>query len=115
WILCAGPLPIVWASIALSHWVKPDRAAPTTVNEVKTGATAALQAPQPKDSGSSHAQRLAAECAARAEALQRRIGPECAVIARSPFILAGDIGVDQLERWREKTILPAQHAMDRAY
>ncbi len=58
---------------------------------------------------------LARACGQSAERLEQELGPDCRIIARSPFVLGGDLRLDELEAWHEKTIVPAVRAMKACY
>lgn len=60
-------------------------------------------------------ERLCAACAERAAETRGRLGAGCAAIEHAPFVVAGDLSVDELERWHRRTIGPATRAMFHAY
>lgn len=58
---------------------------------------------------------LAEACRRSAGRLQKELGPDCRVIARSPFVLGGDLRLDELVAWHGNTIVPAVQAMEACY
>lgn len=58
---------------------------------------------------------LEAACRETAADITRRLGEGCAAIVRVPFVVAGDLGVNELDHWHEETIGPAARAMARRY
>ncbi|MEZ6071399.1 MAG: hypothetical protein R3C10_14300 [Pirellulales bacterium] len=58
---------------------------------------------------------LRLQCEERAEAVRGRLGDDCAVIVRAPFVIAGDLSEQALSTWHERTIGPAARAMSRLY
>jgi len=78
---------------------------------------------QDRATGVLHGQRaLDAEGARLAEAarrsaalLNRALGDECAVVVHAPFVIAGDMTSERLDRWYRETIAPAVEAMDNLY
>lgn len=58
---------------------------------------------------------LADMCRTTADALKPRLGDDCTLIVRSPYVLAGDLTEKQLVEWHEATIAPASRAMAQQY
>ncbi|HUY89213.1 MAG TPA: hypothetical protein VMV10_10800 [Pirellulales bacterium] len=132
-ILLLGPVPIVTGAIALSRWAKPSPPADPNQNHAHVvmfadrsaaaeQAVAEAETPAGKPpSDDRHARnaevdrRLATACQETAERLARKLGPACQVIARAPFVVAGDLAKAELERWARQTIEPAARAMARRY
>jgi hypothetical protein len=56
-----------------------------------------------------------ADCRQQALALAGKLGPDCQVIVRRPWVLAGDMSQDDLNGWYTKTVGPAERAMAHAY
>jgi hypothetical protein len=54
-------------------------------------------------------------CRDEAEDLGGRLGDDCQVIVRPPFVLAGDLSEAGLSRWYDRTIHPASQAMNASY
>ncbi|HEY1785189.1 MAG TPA: hypothetical protein VGG30_06550, partial [Pirellulales bacterium] len=52
-------------------------------------------------------QHLAAACQKVADQLAPRLGTECHVVVRPPFVLAGDLDEAGLDAWHRETIAPA--------
>ncbi len=50
-------------------------------------------------------------CRVRGEQVAARLGDVCQHIVRSPFVIAGDLPTNELERWYERTIHPASVAL----
>ncbi len=117
-VVVLGPLPIVAASLVITNWWRPGGRAVVSGNHV-------LHADEPRTSpGSPIAagdlagdlrNRLESQCAQQAAALRPRLGAECGVLVRSPFVIAGDLTERQLLEWYERTIAPASRALGRAY
>jgi Mn2+/Fe2+ NRAMP family transporter len=58
---------------------------------------------------------LAEACHKTADDIRGRLGQGSAAIVRAPFVVAGDLGEDELGRWHESTIRPAARAISRRY
>lgn len=141
-ILLIGPIPIVIASWGVSRMLRPERQARAEVNHallapprVSNETTSAASAPAPareaaglarlnhrrSGAGSQPAaaqpDRAALEraCQNIVEQLRPRLGSECQILVRAPFVLAGDINREALDGWYTRTIGPASRAMARAY
>jgi hypothetical protein len=118
-ILILGPLPIAGSSWAVSAWFKS--APPTAVarnsvvfdlhGERRMAAVAEGHEPP----GGAPRDPLARACDQSAARLEKELGLGCQVIARSPFVLGGDLGRDELEAWHADTIVPAVWAMQCRY
>jgi hypothetical protein len=115
-ILILGPVPIVGSSWALSAWLKSEPRAVVMHNSI-------LPARAGERAGSavfSHPladapRALDGECEQMAGRLRAALGPECQVIVRAPFVVAGDLTVDELEELYDDTIAPAVRAMRASY
>ena len=59
--------------------------------------------------------RLARQCRRGAARLEEELGDECRVVARSPFVLGGNLTAAELAALHEETIVPAVKAMRRCY
>jgi len=132
-ILLLGPAPIVTGAMALSRWAKPPAAAEPKPNqahvvmfadrsaaadaEVAVAATADDQraAEGLAEENQSVDPRLEAACQETAEQLAQKLGPDCRMVVRAPFIVAGNLAEAELDRWRRQTIGPAARAMARRY
>jgi hypothetical protein len=66
-------------------------------------------------SNDAEAVRLAESVRRKGALLKRELGDECNVVVRSPFVIAGDMSTDELDRWHRDTIAPAAEAMDNLY
>jgi hypothetical protein len=119
-ILVLGPLPIVIASITLTRWVQSgDGDYPLRGNHVVSSARgpnnqvrAAEPRPLPRTTASG---RLTQSCQAVAADLRPQLGDQCQAIVRPPFVIAGDLGEEELVRWHGRTIGPAARAMAASY
>jgi hypothetical protein len=60
-------------------------------------------------------QALCAACETRAADLRQALGEKCEVIVASPFVVAGDMSLDELTKWHQQTIRPAAVAMSTRY
>jgi hypothetical protein len=117
-ILVLGPLPIVAASYALSHWARRGG------ENLSLEGNHVLDAPEASNRAEGAVDRpaagrtdrnLAAACELAAADLAEQLGEECAVVAQPPFVLAGDLSPEDLEAWRQRTIEPAARAMAASY
>lgn len=117
-ILLVTPGPILWGSIALSKYARSDATQhEPSHNEIKppltwTNEESAVQQvvfAEPTD------QALHAACETRAADLRQALGPECEVIVAKPFVVAGDMSLDELTQWHMQTIYPAATAMASRY
>jgi hypothetical protein len=59
--------------------------------------------------------RLAEALRRKAALLARELGDDCAVVVRSPFVIAGDMTKARLDRWHRDTIAPAAEALANLY
>ncbi|MBL9093938.1 MAG: hypothetical protein JNL96_22160 [Planctomycetaceae bacterium] len=118
-VMLLGPVPIVAASLALTQWWRPGGNGVISGNHV-------LHADEPlrnaKSDSERHAKiaddlknRLVADCEATAAELKPRLGGECSVIVRVPFVIAGDMDESQLSIWYTRTIAPAARSLGNAY
>jgi hypothetical protein len=116
-ILILGPVPIFGTSWTVSAWLRSDPAATPSLNQVEAGPLIAQPA-SPSDFALPADQAdpvLARACSRSAERLERELGPECRILERAPFVLGGDLGLEELAAWHEKTIAPAVRAMENCY
>lgn len=110
-LLVVGPAPIMAASFGVSRWARSEPQAPPSGNHAVT-VSAAKQNATPRVAAD---KSLQAECRQRAESLRGKLGADCAIIQRPPFVLAGDMSEQQLVEWHERTVGPAARAMAHAY
>jgi len=115
-ILVFGPIPIVVGSMALTNWVRSGAPSFLPLNQV----SAADEAPSPKPATTSSLaraleSRLQTDCEQVAERLRKELGEGCAVTVRAPFVIAGDMTVEQLQEYDRSTIAPAARAMANSY
>jgi len=54
-------------------------------------------------------------CQQAAGKLSRRLPSGCRTVVHPPFVVAGNLSTQQLQRWLQRTILPAYRAMQRSY
>jgi hypothetical protein len=111
-----GPLPITAAAIALSTWARPEASPGVIANQV----VAAEGPPELHSVATSEIKaRIQShpnvECKKSADKLRPQLGPECAVLVREPFVLAGDMGEEELDAWHRSTIAPAARALAHCY
>lgn len=118
-VMLLGPVPIVAASLAVTQWWRPGGNGVISGNYV-------LHADEPlrnaKSDSERHAKiindltnRLAADCEATAAELKPRLGAECSLIVRTPFVIAGDMDESQLLIWHTRTIAPAARSLGNNY
>ncbi len=94
----------------LGHWLArfESRALAGEVDAAALGGAAM------SDAAGDHAE-LDRACRQTAVRLRKQIGPDCPVVVRSPFVIAGDSTAAELDRWHTGTIRPAMRAMQRSY
>lgn len=121
-IVVLGPIPIVAASFGLSSWLKSGSSGPIVGNHVlhaeelpgreqsKASASTALAAATGEST-----RNLAADCRKTAEQLRTRLGNDCALIVRSPYVVAGDMTEQELVAWHDNTIAAAARALSKQY
>lgn len=114
-VLIVGPLPIVGLSMALTSWLRPEGPRGLAANEVLrrgsfTSAAAAAEIEEPAGGAA-----LAEPCQKQLERWSERMGAACKVIARPPFVIAGDLSTAELDDWHQRTIAPAARAMANTY
>ncbi len=114
-VLVLGPFPILGLSVALTNWARPEGHSTSATNQVLMSSVAAAEPVGRIEAASQKPHPLAAPCRAAAERLSKLIGDDCHVISRPPFVLAGDMSVASLEKWRHDTIAPAAEAMANCY
>jgi hypothetical protein len=124
-ILAFGPIPLVAVSIALCDWLRSEPSGPPSANHVLSGnflvvrplvgRAMAGETPQPRSPVAAIDERLAGACRQVAEKLQSRLGAECHSIVRPPFVIAGDLGPEELDDWHQETVGPAARAMAARY
>lgn len=113
WILVVGPLPIVAASLGVTHWF---RGGPTTfvaANRV----WAAEESPLPSTDATVRRieSYLDDQCRQTAERLRGDLGAGCAVAVNAPFVLGGDLTDEHLDEHYRSTIAPAARALAKSY
>lgn len=111
-ILVLGPLPIVAASFGLSRWARCEPQSPPSGN---LAVWAEAAAPAPSAGSVKPDPALADECRKQADALREKLGDECSVLERPPFVLAGDMPPGELDDWHRRTVGPSARAMARSY
>lgn len=106
-ILILGPALIV----AGSYWLAmPDE------TEALFAAAASLKAsPRVHSSTLPAGKPLNAACNELADALLQRLDDRCCAIVRCPFVLAGDLSAEQLERQYRQIVLPTARALSTCY
>lgn len=121
-IFVFGPLPIVAASFGLSHWLKGNSSGPITGNHIlhaqETAPTRKYVPPASALNGAMPAapvRNLSADCLATAAALRPRLGADCALVVRAPYVVAGDMTELELIEWHDKTIAAAARALTNFY
>lgn len=114
-ILILGPLPIVGSSWALSAWFRSDPPMVVASNSLLPGYQSELPpgppplAPWPPDAA------LERACDEHARNWRDKLGNDCEVRVRAPFVLAGDFNLDDLDELYDETIAPAVSAMRHSY
>jgi hypothetical protein len=112
-ILVAGPAPIVAASLGLARWSQSQSAEPPSANHAAPHTQPSTRAVATPTSEAHESLRSA--CIARANEIEQRLDNACAVIERTPFVLAGDMSTKDLDDWHRQTVGPAARAMANAY
>ena len=124
-ILLLGPVPIVTGSLALSRWARPNPEVAPKPNHVvmfadksladEVPATAAAIKPNRPALQGAAEKDLAVDCRKTASQIGAKLGAECSVAVHSPFVVAGDLSRQELDRWMRDTIGPASRAMANCY
>lgn len=112
-ILVVGPVPIVAASLGVTHWFRGGSTSVVAVNQVL-----ADEVPPPSSTDATRRRiesYLDDQCQASADKLREQLGAGCAVAVRTPFVLAGDLNETQLDEHYRATIAPAARALANAY
>ncbi|MBL8829205.1 MAG: hypothetical protein JNM18_19640 [Planctomycetaceae bacterium] len=117
WLLIVAPLPILSASWSLTHWTGAQLNASPEPNHVVAVPVAPRVAGLVTSADHANAAdgALRLLCDTQAEHWRRQLGPECAVIVRPPFVLAGDLTHERLDDWHQQTIAPAMRALTYRY
>jgi len=113
-VLILGPLPIVAASMALSGWARSSGPSDVHFNDI-SGEPSAGHDFETIEGDSQPPSDLREPCQNAAALLKHALGPECRLIVRPPFIIAGDLEPAELDRWNRETIAPAARAMAHCY
>jgi hypothetical protein len=113
-VLTLGPVVIVGASAA-GAWLTGNRGAPPPRNDAWSLSQPTLD----RDRSVSDAS-LVESCRRRADQLQRRLGEwpgdgRWSIWSAQPFVVAGLMPPDELQRWCDRTILPAASALWAGY
>lgn len=118
-VLLVGPPLIVLASRAIADWWRPGGSGEYRGNHVLNAAEPAPRsgrgAAPAGDAADEDAAVLERRCATTAAELRPKLGEECSVLVRTPFVVAGDMPEKQLIRWYDETIAPAARAMAYSY
>jgi hypothetical protein len=122
-ILLVGPPLFVLASRALTEWWRPGGSGEHRGNHVLNAAEPPVRNPAARGPGVASAvaapavnpDELDRQSKAKAAELRPRLGAECSVLVRSPFVVAGDMTADELLGWYDRTIAPAARAMAYSY
>ncbi len=99
--------------MSLSEWAREDPNTCATRNEVRsTQSDLAWSTPpsRPWMTGD-----FRDRCAIMARRVAAQLGGAQTVIVREPFVLAGDLSVQELDEWHGQTILPTMTAMQHDY
>lgn len=119
-IFVFGPLPIVAASFGISQWLKSSSSGPIVGNHVlhaqepgRSPSSASSPSTAPAPVGTER--NLPADCLATAAALRPRLGKDCALVVRAPYVVAGDMTEQDLIDWHDKTIAAAARALTKYY
>ena len=102
-VLIAGPAVLVGAAYALSY--PPSK----TLRAVRAAQLAEAERRSAEARAASD-RALAAACASASRELSASLPDTCQIILRPPFVLAGDIGEEELERLHRDTVLPVTAA-----
>lgn len=107
-----APIPTIAASIALATWARHDPHGTATRNVIDRQASPPTVPLEDLPTASTDLQQDCEETAGRWRA---RLGPHCTLLVRAPFVLAGDMPLEDLERAYLRTIQPAAAAMGNDY
>lgn len=112
-ILLFGPLPILGASFALTELARPGQTAAPR-NLVVEGA---VEPTRPSGDGPRSPEadgELCRLCRRQAEQVQRDLSGGAAVV-HPPFVVAGNLSQEELDRWYRRTLGPASAALAGRY
>ncbi len=109
-LLVVAPLPVISGCVALARWARYDPVAAAAPNTVQVlTATQRNKFPAESHGVVSRASHRAAD------AIRRRSSGQLNTIVRSPFIVAGDLPVEELARLHDSTLRPAAEALWRNF
>ncbi len=114
-ILILGPVPILFGSMALTSWLRPEATSSLTANEVLLHTSHAGMASAAEPNKPPERDTLDLPCQQMAEHLRQKLDERCKVIVRPPFVLAGNLSTSELDDWHRQTIAPAARAMANSY
>jgi hypothetical protein len=116
-ILLVSPGPIIWGSIALSNYARPDGAQKISANEILSPMEIVPSVPQTHFVAFTETtdEQLRTACEARGKDLRESLGEKCEVLVAAPFVIAGDMPLGELSKWHKQTIAPAAAAMANRY
>lgn len=115
-IVVVGPLAIVAGSFVLSNRLKSGSSGPITGNHVLHAEEIGAPTAKPNATATGDTARmLAADCLKTSMELRPRLGPDCVLIVRSPYVIAGDMTEQELIDWHERTIAAAARSLAKQY
>ncbi|HVC96670.1 MAG TPA: hypothetical protein VND64_23535 [Pirellulales bacterium] len=119
-LLFLGTLPIAAGAIAFSRRATGGGDASTPSSEIAVTLVDGTsddgnRASTPSRDEAVSRPSLETACRETAAEIAERLGEGCNAIVRAPFVLAGDLDLDELDHWHEETIAPAARAMASCY
>lgn len=114
-LLVLGPIPILVCSWSASHWIRPANtqvaASNTLVFDLSPRSFGQPDYVAELLTSEFGDETLEAACRRQGKQIAARLGTPCRHIVRVPFVIAGDLPSETLDRWYERTIDPAARAL----
>lgn len=101
--------------MALTSWLRPEGPHGLASNEVVRRASFTSAAGAAEIESAAGPDALEEPCRKLAQRWRERLGAPCKVVARAPFVVAGDLSEADLDDWYQRTIAPAARAMAHTY
>ena len=116
-VLAIAPIPVVAISMAVADWARTDPVVYSARNEVRIADDEAAADGNSLNSEPWEASALLTKqmCKERAEMWRTRLGSDCNVIVRAPFVIAGNLPKRELQYWCRETVEPASNALATTY
>lgn len=110
-------VPVVAASMAVANWARSDVAVGSYRNEVQINEAriSFREAAKQATFVTANDDVLALACAESAEHWASRLGTDCNVVTYAPFVIAGDLPLQELRHQYRATIHPSAQAIQATY